>query len=183
MPRSSRPPAGVRGRAREEQAEDGVQLIDAAVGRHARMVLGNAAAVAQAGFAAIAGLGVDPERKTMRVPLACGHRSGHNRRSVLVGRTFLSGQTAAGSGDVRRPAPAPARPALRAGPDPAARRPARPRQLQPGGVNLMILRFTVIVMALVLVPQPAVQRRAPWSTARAWSCRCRRRARRWAWPS
>jgi len=50
------------GMMRGEQSEDGIQLVHAAVSRDARMVLGDAAAVAEAGFAAIAGLGVDARK-------------------------------------------------------------------------------------------------------------------------
>ncbi len=42
-----------------EQAENRVEFVHAAVGRDARVVLGDAAAVAEAGFALVAGFRVD----------------------------------------------------------------------------------------------------------------------------
>ena len=50
---------GRLGKLADEQTENRVQFIDAAVGGDARMVLGNSAAVAQAGFASIAAFGID----------------------------------------------------------------------------------------------------------------------------
>jgi len=52
----------VAGTARQQQAEQGVQFIDASIGRDARMILGDPAAVAEPGFALIAGFGVDARK-------------------------------------------------------------------------------------------------------------------------
>ena len=46
-----------------EQTQDGVQLVHAAVGRDPRVVLGDPRAVAQGGFAGVAGLGVDARQE------------------------------------------------------------------------------------------------------------------------
>ena len=48
---------------RREQTEYGVQFIDLAVGRHARVILGHAGAVAEAGFAGVAALGVNARQE------------------------------------------------------------------------------------------------------------------------
>ena len=74
-----------------EQAEDGVQLIDAAVGRDARVVLGDAAAVAEAGFALVAGLGVDAgeeDHEERRLTLAHLPQHGPDALFGLAGLTL-----------------------------------------------------------------------------------------------